>query len=82
LDQLKKAQLVIAEGREELAAATEKIELAQKIIDESADALRDNPASSFGRANPSSLLIWTNPPGNTGISHYYAAAPLASRDPS
>ena len=43
LTQLKKAQQMIAEGRKELAAANKKITLAQKLIDESADALRDTP---------------------------------------
>ncbi len=40
LSQLKRAQLMIAEGRKELAAATEKIKLAQHMIDASADVLR------------------------------------------
>ena len=40
LAQLKKAQRMIQQGRKELAAANKKIRLAQKLIDESADALR------------------------------------------
>jgi hypothetical protein len=40
LAQLKKAQLMIHEGRKELAAANKKIRAAQKLIDDSADALR------------------------------------------
>jgi hypothetical protein len=40
LSQLKQAQLMIAEGRKELAAASEKIQIAQQLIDASADALR------------------------------------------
>jgi hypothetical protein len=40
LSQLKQAQLMIAEGRKELAAANEKIRIAQQLIDASADALR------------------------------------------
>lgn len=43
LTQLKRAQQMIADGRKELAAANKKITLAQKLIDESADALRDTP---------------------------------------
>ena len=43
LDQLKEAQQMIAEGRKELAAANKKIATAQKLIDASADALRDTP---------------------------------------
>lgn len=43
LDQLKKAQQIIAEGRKELAAANKKIAAAQKLIDASADALRGTP---------------------------------------
>ena len=45
LAQLKKAQLIIREGRSELAAANEKIRLAQELIDESAAALRDTPSA-------------------------------------
>lgn len=45
LAQLKKAQQMIKEGRRELAAANEKIRLAQKLIDESADALRGAPVN-------------------------------------
>ena len=44
IDQLKKAQQMIAEGREELADANKKIAAAQKLIDASADALRDTPS--------------------------------------
>lgn len=44
LDQLKKAQPMIAEGRKELAAANKKIATAQKLIDASADALRSPQA--------------------------------------
>ncbi|MGH7137614.1 MAG: hypothetical protein ACREHD_17850 [Pirellulales bacterium] len=40
LAQLKKAQRMIQQGRKELAAANKKIRVAQKLIDESADALR------------------------------------------
>ena len=40
LSQLKRAQLMIAEGRKELVAANEKIEIAQRMIDESAEILR------------------------------------------
>ena len=40
LAQLKKAQLMIEEGRSDLAAANEKIRAAQVLIDQSADALR------------------------------------------
>ncbi|HET6883809.1 MAG TPA: hypothetical protein VFI31_26890 [Pirellulales bacterium] len=43
LTQLKKAQHMIEEGRNELAAAHEKISVAQKLIDESAETLRDTP---------------------------------------
>jgi ribosomal protein S20 len=43
LTQLKKAQLMIKEGRIDLAAANEKIRAAQELIDQSADALRGTP---------------------------------------
>jgi hypothetical protein len=43
LTQLKRAQHMIEEGRKELAAAHEKIRLAQELIDQSAEMLRENP---------------------------------------
>ena len=43
LAQLKQAQQMIEEGRKELAAAHEKIRMAQELIDRSADMLRENP---------------------------------------
>lgn len=43
LSQLKRAQHMIEEGRKELAAAHEKIRLAQELIDQSADMLREHP---------------------------------------
>jgi len=43
LAQLQKAQLMIAEGRKELAAANKKISVAQKLIDASAAILRQRP---------------------------------------
>ena len=43
LSQLRRAQHMIEEGRKELAAAHEKIRLAQELIDQSAELLRDNP---------------------------------------
>ncbi len=43
LDQLKRAQHMIEEGRKELAAAHEKIRAAQALIDRSADILRETP---------------------------------------
>jgi hypothetical protein len=43
LDQLKQAQLMISQGRKELAAANKKIKVAQQLIDASADALRQRP---------------------------------------
>jgi hypothetical protein len=52
LTQLKKAQQMIEEGRKELAAANEKISLAQQLIDESADALRDTPADRSSVVRP------------------------------
>ena len=50
--QLKKAQQMIEEGRKELAAANKKISRAQKLIDESADALRETPADRSHAARP------------------------------
>jgi hypothetical protein len=41
LAQLKEAQEIIRQGRAELAAANEKIAQAQRLIDESANTLRD-----------------------------------------
>lgn len=43
LSQLRRAQHMIEEGRKELAAAHEKIRLAQDLIDQSAEMLRENP---------------------------------------
>ncbi len=43
LARLKQAQHMIQEGRKELAAALEKIRVAQELIDQCADSLRDNP---------------------------------------
>ena len=52
LAQLKKAQHIIEEGRKELAAAHEKISAAQKLIDESAETLRDTPTEPPHAAGP------------------------------
>jgi exonuclease VII small subunit len=52
LTQLKKAQQMIEEGRKELAAANQKIRVAQKLINESADALRDTPVDRPPVARP------------------------------
>jgi exonuclease VII small subunit len=52
LAQLKQAQQMIKEGRKELAAATEKIRVAQKLIDQSADALRTAPANRLHVGRP------------------------------
>ncbi|HVX62090.1 MAG TPA: hypothetical protein VHC19_15845 [Pirellulales bacterium] len=41
LAQLKQAQRMIEEGRQELSAAHEKIRIAQELIDQSADTLRE-----------------------------------------
>lgn len=43
LAQLKQAQQMIEDGRNELAAAHEKIKVAQELIDQSAELLRGNP---------------------------------------
>ena len=43
LAQLKQAKQMIEDGRKELAAAHEKIRMAQELIDQSAELLRDNP---------------------------------------
>ncbi len=52
LAQLKKAQLMIQEGREELAAANEKIRIAQQLIDDSADALRGTLSGTSHGVHP------------------------------
>ncbi len=43
LAQLKDAQLMIQQGRDELLAATKKIKIAQDLIDASAEMLRAEP---------------------------------------
>jgi hypothetical protein len=46
LSRLRQAQHMIEEGRKELAAAHEKIRMAQELIDQSAEALRENPPAN------------------------------------
>ena len=51
LSQLKQAQQMIEEGRKELAAAHEKIRVAQELIDQSAELLRGNPPADHPAAH-------------------------------